>query len=144
MKVIFLKDVGGVGQKGDIKEISDGYALNMLIPRGMAKQATPAAIQESEKSKAEHAKSVAHQHAKLSEKLHLVHGKTYTIKAKVNDKGHLFKRIGTQDVLKAMSATGIEPNMLSGADHIKSAGEYEIKIAAAGATAIVKISVVGE
>ena len=40
MKVIFLKDVGGVGQRGTIKDISDGYAQNFLIPNGLAEQAT--------------------------------------------------------------------------------------------------------
>ena len=41
MKVIFLKDVAKVGQHGTMKDVSDGYALNFLIPRGLAIQATP-------------------------------------------------------------------------------------------------------
>ena len=41
MKVIFLKDVAKVGQHGKMKDVADGYALNFLIPRGLAIQATP-------------------------------------------------------------------------------------------------------
>lgn len=41
MKVILLKDVGGVGQHGEIKDVADGYAMNFLIGRGLAQQATP-------------------------------------------------------------------------------------------------------
>ena len=40
MKVIFLKDVGGVGQKGSVKDVADGYAMNFLIAQGLAVQAT--------------------------------------------------------------------------------------------------------
>lgn len=143
MKVIFLKDVGGVGQKGTVKDIADGYALNLLIPKGLAKQATPAALKEYEAQKAAQDRALADQHAKLSEHIKMVDGKTFTIKAKVNDKNHLFKRIGASEVAKAIGHS-IQPQMISGADSIKSAGEYELKIVAAHAAATVKIVVEGE
>lgn len=143
MKVIFLKDVKGVGQKGTVKDIADGYALNFLIPQGYAKQATAAALKEYEREKAAHDKALSEQHAKLSDKLKQLDGKIFTIKAKVNDKGHLFKRIGAHDVVKAIGH-GIEEKMVAGADLIKSAGEYDIKLAAAGEAASVRIVVEGE
>ena len=54
MKIIFLKDVKGVGQRDALKDVSDGYALNFLIPQGLAVQATPdkIAAHEVQKQKA--------------------------------------------------------------------------------------------
>ena len=53
MKVIFLKDVGGVGQRGSIKEVSDGYAMNFLIAQGLAVQATPEKVAAHARQEAE-------------------------------------------------------------------------------------------
>ncbi len=49
MKVVFLEDVSVKEKKGDIKDVSDGYARNYLLPRGLALPATPAAIKEAKK-----------------------------------------------------------------------------------------------
>ena len=46
MKVIFIKDVRGRGKRGELKEVPDGYAQNYLIKRGLAKEATKAAMSE--------------------------------------------------------------------------------------------------
>ena len=51
MKVIILQDIKGIGKKFDVKEIKDGYAKNFLIPRGLAKIATNAAVKELETKK---------------------------------------------------------------------------------------------
>jgi len=52
MKVIFLKDVRGAGQHGEIKNVSDGYAHNFLLPQGLAKPATDAKVAELEAKEA--------------------------------------------------------------------------------------------
>ena len=51
MKVIFLKDVKGTAKKGEMKEVSDGYARNFLIPKGVAKEATASSINDLNQQK---------------------------------------------------------------------------------------------
>ena len=46
MKVIFLQDVKGSGKKGEVKNVADGYARNMLLKKGLAMEATPKALSE--------------------------------------------------------------------------------------------------
>ena len=48
MKVIFLMDVKGAGKKYEVKNVADGYALNLLIPKGVAEAATPGAVKKAE------------------------------------------------------------------------------------------------
>ena len=102
MQVIFLKDVGGVAQKGSVKSVSDGYAQNFLIPQGLAEQATPEkitarkALEERETAKrAEEAKA-------LETSVQAVEGARVEIKARATEKGGLFKAIGAADIARAL------------------------------------------
>ena len=51
MKVVLLKDIKGKGKKGDVVDISDGYALNYLIPQGLAKPGTSSNLNEAHQAK---------------------------------------------------------------------------------------------
>ena len=51
MKVVLLKDIPGVGRKNEVKNVSDGYALNMLIPKKLVVPGTPASIAHAERLK---------------------------------------------------------------------------------------------
>ena len=74
MIVILTKDVKGTGKAGEVVKVSDGYARNMLIPKGMAKEATEGNIRNLEKQKAiaaekhEEQKAAAQEQAKILEK----------------------------------------------------------------------------
>ena len=91
MKVIFKKDVGGVGQRGTVKDVSDGYALNFLIPQGLPEQATADKVAAYNKQTAETAKKSAEKNAELAAKLRALDGKRVVIKARANEKGHRFR-----------------------------------------------------
>ena len=90
MKVILLQNVKGKGKKGDVIEVSDGYAQNALLPRKLAKVATTtelnkiAQAEKSLKLKAE--KDKEH----ILRVLNLVNGKTVVIQEKLNEKGSLY------------------------------------------------------
>ena len=104
MKVILEKDVKGTGKKGEIVEVSDGYARNFLLPRGLANEATTSNVnaanikQQSlvrkKKLEVETAKEMA---AKLE-------GKKVIVKAKTGENGKLFGSITSNEIAAALEA----------------------------------------
>jgi large subunit ribosomal protein L9 len=108
MKVIFIKDVKGQGKKGDIKDISEGYATNFLIPRGLARVATDGNMKTLENQNA------AEQKRKQQEKEEAqVLGKkleemTVQLKAKAGEGGRLFGAITSKQIADALSQQGIK------------------------------------
>lgn len=131
MKVILLKDVPGVGKKYEVKNVSDGYARNFLIPKNLAKIATPAAIKtlEAEKKRREQEKEVQEDLLKINiEKL----GETkIVIERKANEKGHLFDSLDSKDIskiLKEKYQLDIPVEIIEIENAIKSVGEHEFKI----------------
>lgn len=132
MKVIFLKDVGGVGQRGAIKDFSDGYAMNFLIAKGLAVPATPERVAALEKErKAQEAHQAVAKHL-LEADIHSLEGARLEIAAKASEKGGLFKAITSDDVaaLIAKERHVRVPVSFVHTAHIKHTGEYPIQIAA--------------
>lgn len=130
MKVILQQEVKGQGKKGQMIEVSDGYARNFLIPRKLAvtatadnmnamKTAEKARLAQIERDKAE-AKAVA---AKLESCL-------VRIPAKAGSKGKLFGSVTTKEISEALEAQygiAVEKNKITLPDAIKAFGTYEVK-----------------
>ncbi|MBR6108010.1 MAG: 50S ribosomal protein L9 [Oscillospiraceae bacterium] len=148
MKVILLQDIKGTGKKGEIKNVSDGYARNFLIGKGLAAEATAANLNklEGEKASAQHKIDVARQEANAqAEKLN---GKTVTVKAKAGQGGRLFGAVTLGNVADAVSAQfgfTVDKRKLSVSSEMKNAGDYsaEAKLYA-GISAKFTVSVVPE
>ena len=90
MKIILTKDVQKLGQKYDVKEVSSGHALNLLIPQGLAISATPEALKRNEVLKKQ-----VESERKVHEDLLVMNvkgldGITLEVSGKANEKGHLF------------------------------------------------------
>lgn len=140
MKLIFIKDVGGVARAGTVKEIADGYALNFLIPRGCAVQATPAALEKH----AKHMKEVGEQHQKAHDELarlvQSLEGRRVEIRARTTDKGGLFKAISPADVVQALGVR-VPPEAVHMQDHLKHTGEYPVRVQVADAKATLTVVV---
>jgi len=131
MKVIFLKDVRKVGQRGDIKNVADGYAANFLFPQKLAEPATEAKIAQFEKEKQAHAAELAKQEEQQDKKVASLRGKKVTISARATEKGGLFKAITAKDVVKAIlgeHALEISEDMLHLSDPIKTVGEHKVVV----------------
>jgi large subunit ribosomal protein L9 len=102
MKVILIKDVAKLGKKFETKDVSSGYATNMLIPNGVAIPATRDAMKrfELERAKAEGEKKV--QSELLMGNLKSLDGVTLNISGKANEKGHLFAGIHAEEIAKEL------------------------------------------
>ena len=131
MQVILLQDVKGVGKAGTVAKVSDGYARNMLLPRGLAKEATPGNIKELEKKqeelRARRAEDLASAKA-MAEKIEKV---TVTIKTKAGEGGRLFGAITSKDLSEALQEQhGFEVDKKKFVldSPIKQVGEMEVEI----------------
>ena len=125
MKVILLQDVKGKGKKGQMLEISDGYARNFLLPKKLAMEATPDAINTmrmNDKAAKERAEAV-----EVSKKLREM---TVIVKAKGGGAGKLFGSVTNQeiaDALKAASGIALDKRKIVLSDPIKNVGTYTVQ-----------------
>ncbi len=142
MKIILLHDVAKVGRKYETKNIADGHALNLLIPKGLAIVATPAAIKRVEKMKAEDTVNRKIQEDLLLLNLKAIDGQTIELSEKTNDKGHLFAGVHKNEIIAAMKAQkhiDLLPEFIELDKPIKEAGERVVDIKVQDKTAKLKV-----
>jgi large subunit ribosomal protein L9 len=147
MKIILLKDIPKVGRKYDTKEISDGYALNLLIPKGLAVSATPDVVKriELEKARDEGEKKVKEE--LLLKNLSQLDGVTITMTEKANDKGHLFAGVHKLEIIPAIekqTRLQIAPEHIVLEKPIKEVGVHEVQIKAANKTVKFNLDIKGQ
>ncbi|OGI61157.1 50S ribosomal protein L9 [Candidatus Nomurabacteria bacterium RIFCSPHIGHO2_01_FULL_38_19] len=131
MKVIFLKDVPRVGKRYDLKDVNDGYAMNFLLPRGLAEPATPKAIAQLEQRKKTIEIEREVQAELLLKNLEEIKGKVLHLQAKADEKGHLFSGIHPKEIVEAMKSehhADINEEFIILEKPIKAVGEHEIPI----------------
>jgi len=127
MKVIFLKDVKGSGNKGEIKNVADGYARNMLLPKNLAVEATPENMNklQGQQASAQHKIDVDIQNAKdAAAKLK---GKKITIAAKAGSNSRLFGSVTAANVADAIEkqvGIKLDKKKISLSTDIKNFGSY--------------------
>lgn len=102
MIVILTKDVKGTGKAGEVVKVSDGYARNMLIPKGLAKEATQGNIRSLEKQKAIAEEKRQENEAKAKEEAAKLEAITLEISSKGGENGKLFGSITSMDVAEAL------------------------------------------
>ena len=141
MKVILKTDIPGKGKKGDIVVVSDGYSRNYLLPRGLATEATPAALNAAQIAirAVEHRRAVDKKVAQeLAEKLKDV---AVTVHVKCGEGSRLFGSVTTQEIAEAISEQfgyEVDKKKISIPAPIKELGEHEaiVKVYADTQTAI--------
>ncbi len=130
MKVILLQDIRGKGKKGQMLEVSDGYARNYMLPRKLAVEATPDAVNTmrmNDKAQQEKRQREREEAFALSNRLKDM---TIVVKAKGGGAGRLFGSVTTQEISDALkSGYGIEldKRRIVLDEQIKTVGEYTVK-----------------
>lgn len=147
MKVILLQDVPKTGRKYEVKEIADGYALNFLIPRGLAKLATDKAVKELEDKKIKHDSEEKAKEEAFVSNIKELKDAVIVIKAKINEEGHLFAKIDKEDIVKAIKdqkTLEISDDFIILEKPIKEAGEHEIKVKANEESTTFKLNIISD
>jgi len=147
MKIILLKDIPKVGRRYDIKNVSDGYALNLLIPRGLAQIATPQAEKNIETMKAKDLVERKVQGELLLKNLEVIKTLTLNIKEKANEKGHLFAGITkerlVEEIIKS-ARLNIDAESIKLEKPIKEIGEYKVAVEVMGKSAEFSVVITAE
>ena len=130
MKVILKEDVKGQGKKGQLVNVSDGYARNFLLPRGLAMEADAQAMNDlkNKEEAARHHAAMEKQNAEEAAKA--LKGKTVRLTAKAGSAGRLFGSVTTKEVaegLKAQFQVEVDKRKISMAD-VKAFGSYEAEV----------------
>ena len=130
MKVILLQDVKGKGKKGQMLEMSDGYARNYLLPRKLAVEATADAINTMRMNDKAAAEKAAKERAEALEISRKLREMTLTVTAKGGGNGKLFGSVTNQeiaDALKAKTGIALDKRKLVISDPIKNVGTYTVQ-----------------
>ena len=129
MKVILLQDVKGKGKKGQMLEVSDGYARNYMLPRKMAIEATADAVNTMRMNDKATQERIAREKAEAMETAKKLREMTITVTAKGGGNGRLFGSITNQeiaDALKAKTGIALDKRKIVIADAIKNVGTYTV------------------
>ncbi len=128
MKVILLQDVKGKGKKGQMLEVSDGYARNYMLPRKMAIEATADAINTMRMNDKVTAERIAREKAEALEISKQLRAMTLTVTAKGGGAGRLFGSVTNQEIADALAKNGIklDKRKIVISDPIKSVGTYTV------------------
>ncbi len=131
MKVILMRDVAKLGKRFSIAEVPDGYALNKLIPQGIAQAATPENVKKITSQKE---KQTATKISEVSEFIHAVKAlkvQPVALYVEANAQDHLFKAVKAADIAVALASAGhaIPVAAIKLVEPIKALGEYQIPVA---------------
>ncbi|MFA7216859.1 MAG: 50S ribosomal protein L9 [Candidatus Paceibacterota bacterium] len=144
MKVILLKDIPKIGKKFDIKNVSDGYALNFLIPRKLAELATVEATTKIELIKKADLSERKIQDELLEKDILALNNLVINITSKANEKGHLFAGIDKTEIMKEIltqTRINLPENYILLDKPLKEIGEHKIKVEVLGKKALFTVNI---
>jgi len=130
MQIILQEDVEKLGTRGQVVEVTEGYARNFLLPRKLGLEATAGNMKRLEKMRAVFAKKEATEKEAAQKLAELLAGVSLEVARKAGENDQLFGSVTSADVSEALAAKGftIDKKKIVLADPIKVIGEYEIPV----------------
>lgn len=130
MKVILMKDVKGTGKKGDVKEVSDGYAKNFLLKNGYAKVANNSNLNENTLQKDASAYHKEQERLAAVEKAKTIEGKVISLAVKCGENGKVFGSITSKEIAEGFKNMGIDVDKrkIELGSPIKTSGSYNLEV----------------
>ena len=130
MKVILLQDVKGQGKKGDVKDLSEGYVRNFLLPKGLAKQASDGNLKTLELQNASEQKRKEKEKEDAKALAARLEALTVVVKAKAGEGGRLFGAITSKQIAEALEAQGnkIDKRKIELNDPIRTLGVTQVQV----------------
>lgn len=133
MQIVLIKKVKTLGNVGEIKEVKRGYAINFLIPEGLALPAEKGLIKEAQSRARKFIKAESVDMGKMADFIKEIEGVEIVIKVKANEKGNLFAAIKAEDISEELAkkiSKNIDSEFIILKEPIKKVGEYDIEIKA--------------
>ncbi len=130
MKVVLMADVKGTGKKGEVVNVSEGYARNFLLPRNLAKEATDAALKSLNKEQDAKDKRKEREEQAAKALRDKIDGVSITLTAKTGEGGRLFGSFSSKDIASALARKNIsvDKRKIELKDPIKSLGAYQVPV----------------
>ena len=131
MKVVLLKDVKSVGKKGELCNVSDGYARNFLLPRGLAKEANAQAMNELKNAEAAKEYKIKTETEQAQKNAAAISGKTIKIYAKAGQGGKLFGSVTSREIAEEIAkqlGVEVDKRKVVLENDIKAFGTYNFDV----------------
>lgn len=131
MKIILLKEINKLGKKGDIKNVRDGYAINFLIPKKLAKVAAKEEIEKLRSKEMKDLEKNMDKNKKYKNLIQRLKAIELVVRAKASDSGKLFAGLTAKNIieeLKKQKNIDIEEKFVKLEKNIKNIGEHEIEV----------------
>jgi len=131
VKMVLRANVSGLGKRGDVVEVSPGYARNFLEPRGLAMKATPGGAAQAESMRRARTVKDAKDRESAEEIAKVLVSRTITVKARAGAAGKLFGSITNQEIVDAIAEQAkveIDRRSIHTDEHIKTTGSHQVQV----------------
>jgi large subunit ribosomal protein L9 len=143
MKVVLVRDVAKLGKRDGVVTVPDGYALNKLIPQGLALVANPENLKKLTATASKRAADSADEIKNISAAITYMRAQPLEIVAEANDQNHLFQALKITDIIRELLTQGhvVPPHAISITKPIKSVGVHDILMRCDGKNELVPITI---
>lgn len=130
MKVILTEEIRGLGTRGDVVTVKDGYARNFLLPKNLAREATPGNLKQIEHERRKWALLAQQEKTEAEKAASAVKGLKIQIEKRVGESGQLFGSVTANEIADALEAKGInvDKRRIELAHPIKTIGVHDVEV----------------